>query len=141
MNSKTTEIACGAIITNAENQALLVFQQNGFWGFPKGHVEPGETELETAVREVKEETNLDITPDASKRLQIEYDIAGTNIHKIVVLFLARLENPENSDNPQTLKRQESEIATLQWTPFDQVEQTLTFPEWKQAWRDAQKLLS
>ena len=52
------EKACGAVIKNEEGKILLIFQQNGFWGFPKGHVEEGETEPETAVREVFEETGL-----------------------------------------------------------------------------------
>ena len=31
-----------------------------FWSFPKGHQEDGETDIETAIRETKEETNLDV---------------------------------------------------------------------------------
>lgn len=39
---------------------LLVREKNGFWGFPKGHMERGETEQETAGREIKEETALEM---------------------------------------------------------------------------------
>ena len=59
------EKSCGAIIihkTNKDNyKVLLVKNHNGrYWSFPKGHVEKGETEEETAIREIKEETGLDV---------------------------------------------------------------------------------
>ena len=50
-------------ILNNKKQVLLVKQTNGYYGFPKGHVENNETEIETAKRETKEETNLDIKLD------------------------------------------------------------------------------
>ena len=62
MNSLKKEKACGCIIIE-NGQVLLIQQTEGHWGFPKGHVEEGETELETAIREVKEETNLDVEVD------------------------------------------------------------------------------
>ena len=49
------EKSCGAIIFN-DGKVLVVKQTSGFYGFPKGHVEIGETEKETAIRETKEET-------------------------------------------------------------------------------------
>ena len=57
------EKSCGAIVYKKENDELkflLVYQNNGHYSFPKGHEEEGETEIETATREIKEETNLDI---------------------------------------------------------------------------------
>ena len=65
------EKSCGAIIIK-DNRVLLIKQNIGFYGFPKGHVEDGETEEETAIREVKEETNLDITINKKYRYEIEY---------------------------------------------------------------------
>lgn len=122
------EKACGAIIIH-NNQALLIYQNNGFWGFPKGHVEPNETEEVTARREVKEETGLDITLAPTTRYSFSYDIRNLDIHKQVVLFLATLTHPN-----QTITKQDAEIAQIRWVPLDQVESTLTFPEWQEAWR-------
>ena len=53
------EKSCGAIIVS-ENKVLVIKQKSGFYGFPKGHMEELETEIETVIREVKEETNLDV---------------------------------------------------------------------------------
>ena len=53
------EKSCGAIVLD-ENKVLVVTHQAGHTDFPKGHMEGNEIEEETAIREVKEETNIDI---------------------------------------------------------------------------------
>lgn len=123
------EKACGAVITH-NNQVLLIYQNNGFWGFPKGHVEPGETEVQTALREVKEETNLDIIINPATRYRFSYYIKDLDIDKEVILFLARLKDP----NQANIVKQDSEITQIRWITLNEVESTLTFPEWKTAWR-------
>ena len=55
------EKSCGYVVYKLENNRILylVLQSlNGEWGFPKGHVEKDESEIETANRELFEETNL-----------------------------------------------------------------------------------
>ena len=81
------EKACGCIITENE-KILLIRQISGMWGFPKGHIEEGETEEETAIREVKEETNIDVEVDSSKRYVMHYNTDKKN-YKEVVLFVAK----------------------------------------------------
>ena len=53
------EKSCGAIVLDG-GKILVIQQAEGHWGFPKGHVEAGETEVQTAIREIKEETNYDV---------------------------------------------------------------------------------
>ena len=55
------EKSCGAVVftlSNGEIQYVIVQSLEGFYGFPKGHIEGEETEKETALREIYEETGL-----------------------------------------------------------------------------------
>ena len=54
------------------NHYLIIQSLNGDVGFPKGHMESGESELETAIRELKEETGVDVKVIQGFRRQIEY---------------------------------------------------------------------
>lgn len=124
------EKACGTIIID-NNKVLLIQQKQGFYGFPKGHVEGNETEVETAIRETKEETNLDVVVDESKRFEISY-IVNDNIDKNVVYFLAKLTG-ENK-----VVAQEEEINEVLWVDIDKVEDILTFDNLKELWKEVLK---
>ena len=57
------EKSCGAVVfcqKDSDIKFLLVRERSGFWCFPKGHMEAGESEQETALREVKEETGITV---------------------------------------------------------------------------------
>lgn len=59
----TTEKSCGAIIYTKEHgdiQYIIIRSKEGIYGFPKGHTEGNESETETALREVAEETGLTV---------------------------------------------------------------------------------
>lgn len=86
--------SAGGIVyrVNKDNKIefLLVKILGGNWGFPKGHIEEGETEVMTAIREIKEETNLETTiidPGIFKR-DISY-ITNMGELKYVTFFLAK----------------------------------------------------
>ena len=113
------EKACGCIIID-NGKVLLVQQNEGWWGFPKGHVEEGETEIETAIREVKEETNIDVIPDGTKRYVQEY-MLNNGILKQVVLFVAT----KISNN---IKAQESEVQNIKWFDFKEAAEIITYED-------------
>lgn len=108
------EKSCGAVIFRKNKndvKLLLVKNHNGrHWSFPKGHIEENETEEETAIREIKEETNLDVKIMDNFREVSSYCPFG-KIRKEVVFFLARTV----SDN---IKLQESEIDSFLWVDID-----------------------
>ena len=121
------EKSCGTIIIDSNKRVLLVKQKLGWVGFPKGHMEQGETEIETARRETKEETNLDVIVDEKKRYTISY-ITSTRIDKEVVYFRAK---PISS----SLLPQEAEIAEIMWVDIDEVKPYLSFDNLKQLWQN------
>lgn len=115
------EKSCGCIIIK-DNKVLLVYEKRrNFWGFPKGHVEEGENELETAAREVKEEVGLDVEIDESKRYVLNY-IIRDEIDKTTVLYLAKPKSEE-------IVMQESEIENVKWCEFEDALELLTFDNW------------
>ena len=120
------EKSCGTIIIDSNKRVLLVRQKLGWVGFPKGHMELGETEIETARRETKEETNLDVIIDEKKRYTISY-ITSTQIDKEVVYFRAK----PISDS---LLPQETEIAEIMWVDIDEAKQYLSYDNLKQLWQ-------
>ena len=122
MNNMKYEKSCGAIIVN-DGKVLIIKQNIGFYGFPKGHVEENETEEETAIREVKEETNLDITINSKYRYEIEY-MVNENTLKKVVFFLA---NP----NTTNLICEDKEIAEAKWLDIDEAINTLSYDDLKE----------
>lgn len=122
------EKSCGTIIIDSNKRVLLVKQKLGWVGFPKGHMEQGETEIETARRETKEETNLDVIVDEKKRYTISY-ITSTQIDKEVVYFRAK-------PISYSLLPQEAEIAEIMWVDIDEAKPYLSFDNLKQLWQNA-----
>jgi diadenosine hexaphosphate hydrolase (ATP-forming) len=63
----------GGVVVNNEGKILLIRHHNGTWVFPKGHVDPGETPLEAALREVAEEAGVDCRcPDPEATFTTNY---------------------------------------------------------------------
>jgi 8-oxo-dGTP pyrophosphatase MutT (NUDIX family) len=120
--------SAGGIVVNAnrERPSLVVgMRRRGrdavTWTLPKGTPDPGETVEETALREVAEETGLEVR--ILERLSsIEYDFTqdGTRIHKTVHYFLMA---PTGGD----LSRHDHEFERVRWVPFDEAPGLLSFP--------------
>ena len=127
--NKEREKSCGCIITK-DNKVLLIKQTKGHWGFPKGHVEKNETEIETAIREVKEETNLDVEIDANKRYTMEY-VTDKGKLKQVVLFIAKCIGGE-------IKAQECEVTDIKWLDFDEAIETITYDNTRELFKEILK---
>lgn len=116
------EKSCGCVIME-NNKVLLIQHRIGHWGFPKEHVEAGETEKETAIREVKEETGLEVEIQGDKRYTMEYRTDKGN-NKQVVFFLAEKVGG-------TIKPQEEEVSQIQWLEFTEALQKITYSNTKE----------
>ena len=123
------EKSCGAIIIK-DNKVLVIKQNIGFYGFPKGHVEEGETEEETAIREVKEETNLDIIINSNYRYETKY-FAKEDVLKKVVFFVATTNNTDVlCDN--------NEVSEARWLDIDEAINILSYDDLKDILRNVKK---
>ena len=136
MDPLPKEKSCGALvyrIKNGELELLLLKHRfGGHWSFPKGHVEEGETEVETALREVHEETGLTIQLEDGFRQSVEY-YPRPNIRKQVVYFLGY------ADDDRT-RRQEEEISEIRWVPLKSAHREVTFRNDKNLINHAKKFL-
>ena len=89
------ERSAGAVVFKGGNGAprsYLLLQNAGRWDFPKGNMEKGESELQTVLREVKEETGLtelSIVDGFKRVVEYFYRRDGKNVHKKVTYMLAR----------------------------------------------------
>lgn len=116
------ESSCGAVVFNeskGERQYLLIRnKRSAHWGFPKGHIEPGETKEETAIREVLEETGLHIEIIPGFVKSSEYIIQG-KIEKSVSIYLGKTTETE-------YKIQEEEIEECGWYNFEEALRVLNY---------------
>ncbi len=132
MEERKKEKSCGCIII--ENDKVLLIQQvKGHWGFPKGHMEKGETEQQTAIREVKEETNINVKIISDKKYTMEY-ITNKGKQKNVILFLAKKIGGEE-------KYQEDEVKAMEWLSFDEAIKTITHDNTRELFKDVLKDLN
>ena len=119
MNS---EKSCGAIVYrkfHGNTEILLIRHiKSGYWSFPKGHVEGDETEEETARREIKEETNIDVLIDTGFRETVSFS-PRRDTTKTVVYFLGKAVN--NDTKPQA-----EEISEIRWVEIGQAISHLTY---------------
>ena len=131
------EKSCGAVVFTREKGELryLIIQMiGGHHGFPKGHMEPGETELETAKREVVEEVGLRPRFLEGFRAEEAYLLPGKqNTGKRVVYFLAEFEN-------QTIRIQKEELRGAQLLPFEAAVNRLEFDDARRILENANQFL-
>lgn len=92
------EKSCGAVVftrINGEIKYLLIRNLTGIYGFPKGHIEQGETEEQTALREIVEEVGLSVKFLSGFRIEDKFLIPQKeNTLKQIVYFLGEYNNQE-----------------------------------------------
>ncbi|MDD4000281.1 MAG: NUDIX domain-containing protein [Bacilli bacterium] len=129
------EKSCGAVVYKYQGQDILVLiekMQKGHYSLPKGHSEGAESEVETALREIKEETNLEVILDTDFR-KVIYFSPSPNCLKEVVFFVGEALNDD-------LIKQEEEIEELFWVEFDSAVDLLTYENDQKVVLAAQKHL-
>lgn len=126
------EKSCGALVVRRENDKYYILmirhKAGGSRSFPKGHMEPGESEYATALREVMEETSSRIAIISDFRATVKYS-PSPGVMKEVVYFLA-------FTTEESIKAREGEIAEVEWVPLEEAENCLTHENDKTVFRAA-----
>ncbi|MBI5391689.1 NUDIX domain-containing protein [Candidatus Woesearchaeota archaeon] len=137
------EVSCGAVVFRREAQEikiLLLFrkahdQYAALWDCPRGHIETGETEEQTARREVQEETgitNLKILPKFRESIDWFYMKYGKRTFKQAIYYCA-----ETKEEKIILS---SEHQDYKWVSFEEALTLVKFPNTKQVLKKAQIFL-
>lgn len=133
------EKSCGIIPLKVHNNTflyLLIQHHAGHWGFPKGHVEPGESMVETAMRELEEETGLTLKKIFLKQAFEEkytYHRDGKKRSKLVVYYLGLVEGGK-------VKIQAKEIQDYAWVTLAEAIERLAHTEIKKILLRSQQYL-
>ena len=132
-----TEKSCGAVVFTRQNNEIryvILRQTNGDYGFPKGHMEPGETERAAALREIREEVGISARILEGFREEIRYPFPNRpDVTKQVVYFLAEYAGQE-------IVCQQSEVSAAYLLPYEKAWELLTFRETKNILAKADHLL-
>lgn len=113
---------------------LVIQHAEGHWAFPKGHKEEGETDRETALRELREETGiiecdiLETTPLENvfvipKEVESKYKPKGKPQEKTVTYFLGKVH-----DTTVSIDTSSGEIIDYMWLPYETAFERITYLE-------------
>ncbi len=131
------EKSCGAVVyteTGNDIGYVIVCSQTGVYGFPKGHVEGNETDCETALREIKEETGLSVTIIPGFSQDVSYDLPGkAGIKKQVRYFAAVFSG-------QKIAYQKEELTGAWIMSYDEAMEKLQFDSLKQVLSSADSFI-
>jgi len=120
------EVSAGGIVFRREQgqptMFLLIRDSYRHWGFPKGHLEDGESPAAAAHRESEEETGLGdlILHGPIRIIDWYFRFRGRRIHKYCHFFL--FESPADEPNPQ----EEEGISGYRWLPLDEALRVLSY---------------
>ena len=131
------EKSCGAVVftrVNGEIRYVLAQNLEGYYGFPKGHMEAGETEKETALREIGEEVGLRPRLIEGFRTCAEHPLPNKpGVIKQVVYFLAEYENQE-------IAYQKEELLSAPLVSYEEAMELFVFENNKRILTEAHSFL-
>ena len=131
------ESSCGAVVyrdIRGEVRFLLIKNnRSANWGFPKGHIEPGETKKQTAYREVLEETGIHLIIHDGFESVSKYKIRDL-IEKTVSIFVGTTKDTNTSI-------QAEEIEDYIWLTYDRAMSLLRFDNDKNILSSAYEFLN
>ena len=133
------EKSCGAVVFTREGgqvKYVIICSMEGFYGYPKGHMEAGETEEQTALREIKEETGLEVTLLPGFRTEDSHALVREgrpDVTKHIVYFLAEYSG-------QQLLAQDTEVSRIALMTYEEAMESFQFESSRRILREADAFL-
>ena len=134
------ETSAGGVVVHRAADALrylLIRDSYENWGFPKGHVEAGETVESAAQREVIEETGLRevVVRAPLQAIEWQFQFRGERVHKTCHFFLME------TRDPATVPQHFEGISACRWTSFEEAEYLVAYDNARAVLRDAHAIAS
>jgi 8-oxo-dGTP pyrophosphatase MutT (NUDIX family) len=116
VDDSVANLLVGAVIGRKDRRGRLL------WSLPKGHIEPGESAEQAAIREVAEETGI-VGRIVGRLGTIDFWFMaeGRRVHKTVHHYLLRAESGELSDA-------DVEVAAVAWVPLEEIRARLAYSD-------------
>ena len=126
----TIKAGCYLIDVDKKMIALIHREKQNDYSFPKGHVEDGEDIMTAAIRETAEETKRIAVIVKEFEPHLEEYVTPKGEECACFMFIAI--DGGKSDNDST------DTHEVVWTPFEDVENVLTYPSLKTSWEDVKE---
>jgi 8-oxo-dGTP pyrophosphatase MutT (NUDIX family) len=123
-DQRRRDFSAGGVVVRDGEVAVIIPRRRGaqgdtVLGLPKGHLDGGESELEAAIREVREETGVEVEPiEKLGEIRYTYERRGQPVDKRVVFFLLEYRAGELAHD--------HEIEQVKWMPLDEAASSLTY---------------
>ena len=134
------EVSAGGVVFRLDGgrpRFLLIRDSYANWGFPKGHLEPGEAPEHAATREVVEETGLAAVESrgAIETIDWYFRFRGRLIHKVCHFYL--MESVDDRTSPQRAEG----ITECQWVTYEEAARMISYANARAVLKRAQEMVT
>ena len=122
---RNREFSAGGVVVRGDDTIVIIPVRRAASGravvaLPKGHIDPGETPIEAAAREVREEAGVDAEPvEKLGDVRYWYQRSGRRIAKQVAFFLCEYRSGDPADH-------DSEVEIARWMPLAEAARELSY---------------
>lgn len=132
------EVSCGGVVftrIDGEIKYVIIRSNEGWYGFPKGHIEENESDEEAAVREIFEETGLNVTLLSGFKTIDEHGLPNKpDVIKRIIYFAAEYSGQE-------IIRQDEELCEARLMGYDEAMSVFQFPSSRRILKEANDFLT
>lgn len=121
----STEFSAGGVVVRGDETIVIVPRRRAANGravvaLPKGHVDPGETPPQAAVREVREEAGVEAElVEKLGDVRYWYQRDGKRIAKVVAFYLFDYRSGDPADH-------DAEVEEARWVPLERAARELSY---------------